>query len=261
MSGKILKKRASAAAITLIAALLGGCPAFADGLKVITGAGMAAPLRAIAADFAKRSGFQVTVVSDTTGGVQKRLESGEKADLILVTSAVMDNLAKENLVAGPRADIARVMAGVAVKRGAPEPDISSSEAVKKSLLAAKSISYVDPAAGGITGPYFVALCRRLGILGQVAAKAVLKKTGGEVAAAVANGESELGVTLVSEMLSNPGISVAGPLPQEIQIDSVYVASLAKDVANPEAAKKLLAQLRSVGGQTSIRTAGLIGIAQ
>ena len=226
--------------------MLAGAPASAraDDLKVITGAGMTAPVIAIAAAFEKKTGTHVTVVSDATGGVQKRLESGEKADLVLVTTAVMATLAKENLVVGEHSDVARVMVGIAVRKGAPEPDISSSDAVKQALLAAKSISYVDPAAGGITGPFFAGLCERLGIAREIAAKAVLKKTGGEVAAAVASGEAELGVTLVSELLPDKGVTLAGPLPTEIQIDTVYTAALAKDAANAAAAKKLLAQMRS-----------------
>jgi molybdate transport system substrate-binding protein len=181
--------------------------------------------------------------------------------LVLVTTPVMETLAKENLVAGEHSDIARVMVGIAVKKAAAEPDISSAEAVRRSLLAAKSVAYVDPAAGGVTGPFFADLCRRLGIADQIAAKAVLKKTGGEVAAAVAAGEAELGVTLVSELLPEPGVTVAGPLPGEIQIDMVYTAALARDAANAGAAQKFLARMRAAAGQIAIREAGLVTIAQ
>jgi molybdate transport system substrate-binding protein len=254
-----MKKAVLAAAAAALAVLSG--PGLADDLKVITGAGMTEPVRAMAEAFGKQTGTHVIVVSDTTGGVQKRLEGGEKADLVLVTTKVMDVLAKESLVAGEHSDIARVMVGVAVKKGAAEPDISSADAVKQSLLAAKSVAYVDPAVGGITGPFFAALCQKLGIADQVAAKAVLRKTGGEVAAAVANGDAELGVTLVSELLPNKGISLAGPLPTEIQIDTVYTVAFGKDAANPAAAQKFLARMQSAAGQTVIREAGLVTIAQ
>ncbi len=254
-----MKKLVLAAAALTAAGLL--APALAGDLKVMTGAGLTEPVRAIAAGFGKDTGIAVTVVSDTTGGVQKRLEGGEKADLVLVTTTVMNTLTKENLVEAERTDLARVMVGIAVRRGAAEPDIASPDAVKQALLAAKSVAYVDPAVGGITGPFFVGLCQRLGIAEQIAAKAVLKKTGGEVAAAVASGEAALGVTLVSEMLPNTGVSVAGPLPREIQIDTIYTAALARGAANPGAARKFLGALRESRGQISIRESGLVAIVQ
>ena len=251
----------AAAAIAAAGGVLGPALAAPDGdLKVITGAGMTAPVNVIAADFGAKTGSHVIVIGDTTGGVQKRLESGEQADLVLVTTAVMDKLTKESLVVADHSDIARVMVGIGVRKGAPEPDISSAAAVKSALLAAKSISYVDPAAGGVTGPFFAALCQRLGIASEVAAKTVLKKTGGEVAAAVASGEAELGVTLVSELLPDKDVTVAGPLPTEIQIDMIYTAALATNAAHADAARKLLAQMRSPAGQIAIRQAGLVTIA-
>jgi molybdate transport system substrate-binding protein len=115
--------------------------------------------------------------------------------------------------------------------------------------------------GGITGPFFVGLTQRMGIADQVAAKAVLRRTGGEVAAAVAAGDAELGVTLVSELLPNNGVSVAGPLPREIQIDTVYTVALGSGAANPAGAQKFLAELRGSGGQAAIRESGLVTIAQ
>jgi molybdate transport system substrate-binding protein len=254
-----MKKNILAAAAMLAASAL-PAGAQADDLKVIVGAGMTAPIGIIAADFTRQTGTHVLLVSDTTGGVTKRLERGEKADLVLVTTAAMAGLARKNLVTGAHDDIARVMVGIAVRKGAPAPDISSPAAVRKSLLAAKSLAYVDPAAGGITGPFFAGLCRRMGIARQVAAKAVLEKNGGAVADAVARGKAALGITLVSELLPHRGVSVVGPLPDPIQIDAVYTASLTRNAAHPAAAKQLLARMRAAAGRKVIRQAGL-GIPQ
>ncbi len=256
-----MKKIALATAAAIAAGVMLAAPALAGDLKILTGAGMTAPVRELAAAFQKQTGIHVTVVSDTTGGVQKRLEGGETADLVLATSPVMESLARARLVAPERTDIARVMAGVAVKKGAAEPNVSTAEAVKSALLAAKSVAYVDPSVGGIAGPYFAGLLQKMDIAPQVAAKAVLKKTGGEVAAAVASGEAELGVTLVSELLPNPGVTVAGPMPPDIQINTVYVAALGGGAANPVAAQKFLTELRGSNGQLAIRQSGLIAVAQ
>ncbi len=256
-----MKKCTLVTAVAVAAGLGMSAPALAQHLKVMTGAGMTASVRQVAAAFQKQTGTKVVVVSDTTGGVQKRLEGGEKADLVLATSAAMETLVREKLVAPERTDIAKVMAGLAVKKGAVEPDISTTPAVRQTLLTAKSVAYVDPAAGGIAGPYFLGLLRQMGITDQVNAKAVLRKTGGDVAAAVAVGEAEIGVTLASELLPNPGVMLVGALPSDIQMDTVYTAALGSSAANPAAAEKFLAELRGPGGQIAIRESGLVFVAQ
>jgi molybdate transport system substrate-binding protein len=256
-----MKKTALATAAAFAAGLVLVAPALADDLKILTGAGMTGAIRELAAGFQKNTGTRVAIVSDTTGGVQKRLEGGEKADLVLATSPVMETLARAGLVSAERTDIARVQAGLAVKKGAREPEISTVEAVKRTLLAANSIAYVDPSLGGIAGPYFVGLAQKMGILQQVRDKAVLRKTGAEVAAAVAAGEAETGISLVSELLPNPGVTVAGALPAEVQMDTIYTAALGASPANAAAAGKFLTELRGSEGQLAIRESGLLAVAQ
>src|ERR1700677_1648692 len=174
--------------------------ASAKDLNILTGAGMSMPVKALASAFGVRTGDHVTVVSDTAGGVQKRMEQGEKFDLVIGTQAVMDALSKDGKVAPSHTDLAQMVAGIGTRKGAPKPAIADGAAVKATLLAARNISYVDPAMGGITGVFFLQQADKLGIGSEVRAKAVLKPNGSGVAEAVATGDAQYGVTLISEML-------------------------------------------------------------
>ena len=241
--------------------LIAGClTAGAKDLKILTGAGMSMPVRQLAGDFAARTGARVDVVSDTAGGVQKRMESGEKFDLVIATTTVMGNLAKSGKVTGAHSNLARMVAGIGARKGTPKPNIASAESVKTTLLAAKSVSYVDPASGGITGVFFLSQADKLGIGDAVRAKAVLAKNGTGVAAAVADGAAQYGVTLVSEMLPNPQVTV-WPLPDALQMTTIYAAAVASDAQNAMDAGAMLADLRGPRGRDANRKAGLQPVAQ
>jgi molybdate transport system substrate-binding protein len=227
----------------------------AKDLKILTGAGMAMPVRALAADFGNRTGTHVTVASDTAGGVQKRIEAGEAFDLVIGTTAVLETLTRENKVAAQHADLAQMVAGISAKAGAAKPAIADSAQVKAALLAAKTISYVDPASGGITGVFFLQQADRLGVGAQVRAKAVLKPNGTGVAEAVASGEAQYGVTLISEMLPNKGVAV-WPLPDELQMTTIYTAAVTTNAENAMDANALLNDLRGPKGRDASIKAGL-----
>jgi molybdate transport system substrate-binding protein len=240
------------ASLCLLAAV---CPADAKDLKVLTGAGMSLPVRALATDFGSRTGANVTVVSDTAGGVQKRIEAGEKFDLVIGTTAVLDTLTKEGKVSAQHADLAQMVAGISAHAGASKPAIADGGQVKATLLAAKNISYVDPASGGITGVFFLSQADRLGIGEAVRAKAVLKPNGTGVAEAVAAGEAQYGVTLISEMLPNKGVTV-WPLPDDLQMTTIYTAATATNAENAMDANALLNDLRGPKGREASIKAGL-----
>ena len=234
--------------------LLAPC-ANAKDLKVLTGAGMSIPVRALATEFGARTGDTVTVVSDTAGGVQKRIEAGEKFDLVIGTTAVLDSLTRENLVAAEHADLAQMVAGISARAGAAKPAIADGGQVKTTLMAAKNIAYVDPASGGITGIFFLQQADRLGVGEQVRAKAVLKPNGTGVAEAVASGQAQYGVTLISEMLPNKGVTV-WPLPPDIQMTTIYTAAIATHAENALDARALLNELRGPKGRDASIQAGL-----
>jgi molybdate transport system substrate-binding protein len=229
--------------------------ASAKDLNILTGAGMSMPVKALAADYGTRTGAHVTVVSDTAGGVQKRMEQGEKFDLVIATQAVMDGLTKDGKVVGGHTDLAQMVAGIGARKGAPKPAIADSAAVKATLLAAKNISYVDPAMGGITGVFFLQQADKLGIGSEVRAKAVLKPNGSGVAEAVAKGDAQYGVTLISEMLPNKDVTV-WPLPDDIQMTTIYAAALSTNAENAMDARSLLDELRGPKGRQASLNAGL-----
>jgi molybdate transport system substrate-binding protein len=235
--------------------LLAISPSTAKDLKILTGAGMSMPVEALAADYGRRTGVHVSVFSDTAGGVQKRMEAGEKFDLVIGTTTVLDTLTKENKVSAQHADLAQMVAGISARKGAAKPAIGTGDQVKTSLLAAKTIAYVDPASGGITGVFFLSQADKLGVGQEVRAKAVLKPNGKAVAIAVANGEAQYGVTLISEMLPNPGVTV-WPLPDELQMTTIYTAAIASNAENAMDASALLADLRGEKGRKANIKAGL-----
>jgi molybdate transport system substrate-binding protein len=240
------------AALFLLAAAL---PCDAKDLKILTGAGMSMPVRALAADYGKRTGAQVTVVSDTAGGVQKRIEAGETFDLVIGTQAVLDALTKEGKVLAVHTDLAQMVAGIGTRKGAPAPAIADTSQFKATLLAAKSITYVDPASGGITGVFFMSQADKLGVGQEVRAKAVLRPNGEGVAKAVAAGEAQYGVTLISEMLPNPGVTV-WPLPDDLQMTTIYTAAITNDAQNAMDARGMLDDLRGTRGHDASIKAGL-----
>ena len=195
-------------------------------IKVISGGAFKQVLNALAEQYEKTSGSKLDLTYRTVGQHLKLIESGEETfDVAVLTPEAIDGLIKNGkVVAGSRADLARTGVGVVVKAGAPLPDISSVEAFRRTLLAAKSVAYIDPAAGGSSGIYVGKLLERLGIAAAVNAKAKLIH-GGAVADHIAAGEAEIGVHQISEILAVKGAVLVGPLPADIQNFTVYAAGI------------------------------------
>ena len=235
-----------------------GAPRGAAGaeIKVLTAGAFKQVLLALLPDFERTSGHKVTVENDTVGALTKRIAGGEVFDLAVLTPKAVDDLAKEGkFVAGSRASLARVGVGVVVKDGTPKPDISSVAAFKQALLAAKSVAYIDPAAGGSSGIYVAGLLDKLGIAGEVKPKAKLIP-GGAVAEHVAKGEAELGIHQISEILPVKGVTLVGPLPAEIQNYTVYAAGIGAHAKESDAAKALLKSLTSPAAAEVLKSKGM-----
>ena len=225
-------------------------------IKVLTAGAFKQVVLALVPDFEKQTGHKVTVENETVGALTKRIEGGEGFDLAVLTPGAVDNLAgKGKFAAGSRTNLARVGVGVVVKDGTPKPDISSVDAFKKSLLAAKSVAYIDPAAGGSSGIYVSGLLDKLGIGAEVKAKAKLIH-GGAVAEHIAKGEAELGIHQISEILPVKGIVLVGPLPAEIQNYTVYAAGLGANAKEADAAKALLKALSGPAAAEVLKTKGM-----
>lgn len=226
-------------------------------LKVFVGGAMTETVEKIGAQFAKASGNKLEYVSDTTGALQKRLQAGEKADVVVVTAAGLDALQKENRIApGTRETLVRALIGVAMQPNGTAPDLSSPDSFKASLLKARSVSYVNPSAGGTSGTYFEGLMKRMGIYDQMKSKIVYRNQGSEVADAVAKHDAEIGISFIAELAPNKGVKIAGPLPDAIQSPTDYVAGVTAVSANPEAARAFIKAMMAPSGAAVFKAAGL-----
>jgi molybdate transport system substrate-binding protein len=199
-------------------------------IKVLSTQAPEQAVRELVPQFEKVSGHTVTTIFTGTLDLQKRIAAGETYDLIIMAGPAIDDFIKSGkIVAGSRVDIARSGVGVAVKAGAPKPDISSTPAVTKTLLAARSIGY----STGPSGVYLSGLFGRLGVADQIRAKLKQTPTGIFVGTLVASGEAEIGFQQVSELSHFPGVDYVGPLPADIQETTVFSSGI--PVGSPQAA--------------------------
>jgi molybdate transport system substrate-binding protein len=226
-------------------------------IYVVAAGAVEEPFEALSAAFTKESGHKVHAIFGPVGGMQAKLKGGEKADVIVLSTAAMDALDKDGaLVAGSRADLGRATAGVAVRAGAPAPDISTPEGFKKTLLAARTIAYTNPANGGTAGIYMTGLLERLGIADEVKKRAVLQSSGSAVADAVANGAAEVGISFTSELMPNKGVRVVGPMPQSIGLVVTYAAGLATKSTQADPARALITYMTRPAARDHFKEAGL-----
>jgi len=225
-------------------------------LKVLTAGAIKPVIVTVASTYQREAGHKVDIENDTAGALVKRLEGGDACDVTLLPGGALDGLAAKGLVdKASIKPIARVGIGVVVAAGAARPDISTVDAFKAAILAAPSVAYLDPAAGGSSGVYLTGLFKKLGIDKQVAAKAVLVR-GGLVAQKVVDGRAELGIHQISEILAVSGATLVGPLPAEIQSYTNYAAAICtKSTAKP-AAEAFIERLHSTTAQNLIRSKGM-----
>lgn len=238
--------------------LLTAAGAQADGIKVMTSGALSAALKELAPAFERASGSTLVVVSGGSvagapDSIPNRLQRGERADVVIMAAGSIDDLIKAGrLVSGSRVDLARSSIGIAVRAGAPKPDISTVDALKRALLQAKSIAY----SSSVSGVYVsTELFQRLGIASQLLAKS--RKIESEpVAAVVARGEAEIGFQQISELRPVPGVEVVGPLPAEVQRVTVFSAAAGAGSANPAEGRALIAFLSSPAASAAIARSGM-----
>jgi molybdate transport system substrate-binding protein len=234
-----------------------GSLAAASDLKVYSTIAVQGAVEQLIPQFEKASGNKVTVTWATAAMLVKRIEGGDTADVYILTKAGIDALAKEGKVV-PGSDVNLASAGiaVAVKAGAPKPDISTPEAFKQTLLNAKSIAYSDPAAGGASGVYFAKLLERMGIADQMKAKTKFPPAGGNSASLLLTGEAELAVQQKPEVMHVQGVEVVGLLPGDLNSVTVAVAGIAPDSKDADAGKALIKMLQSPEAAAVFRAKGL-----
>ncbi len=200
--------------------------------------------------FEKATGHKLIVTYGSTGPLKEQIDKGAAFDLTILGPAAIDDLIKQGkAAAATRVEVARSGMGVAIRKGAPKPDLGSTDAFKRALLNAKSIAYSDT---GLTGTYIKGLVQRLGIADELKSKVV----NGRGAETVGQGKAELGITQISEILPVAGAELAGPLPPELQSYTVFPAAVATAAQQTDAAKDLLKFLGSPEAAKVIRSHGL-----
>jgi len=225
-------------------------------IKVLSPIVMKPALEGLAGEFEQTSRHRLAISYTSAGRVLKRIQAGEVADVAFLPRPVMDDLVKQGKIsAGSIADIAYSAVGMAVRAGAPKPDITSVEAVRRALFAAKSIAYVDPARGSASANHFVRVLDRLGIAEEMRPKSRLVR---DPAVFVAKGEAELVILQMSELIAVPGVDVVGPLPPDLQnpLAFTFAAGICPGAAQPEAGRILITFLGSPVAAKVMRAHGL-----
>ena len=221
-------------------------------LKVLAGGSLTGPLNELGPEFERASGHKLVVHFDSTPNLIK-LATSEPFDLGVVPIDVFkDAAAKARFAAGPTIDIARVGYGVAVRAGAARPDVSTPDALKKTLLDAQSIAYLPASAAGA---YVTSVFELLGLGDAMKAKTKPQTTTGDIAKAVAKGDAELGVFLINVLMA-PGVELAGPFPAGLQQELVFTAAASADTKEAEAAQAFIAFLKTPAAIAVIKAKGM-----
>ena len=234
--------------------LLLAVPLHAAEIRVISGGAAKAFVQPLIEPFQRESGHTVMIEWQPMGTLVKSLAAGQPVDMVIVTSEVLEQLERDGrLPKGLGRPLARVGVGVAVHERAPDPDISNAEAFRRTLLAARSIVYIDPAIG-TSGKHVAQVFERLGIVEQMKPKTTRLK-GGYVVEPVGRGEIELGIHQISEMLPVKGVRVVGPLPPELQKYTVYVAVSVPGSAQGAAVEAFIRHLTAPAARAGLARAG------
>jgi molybdate transport system substrate-binding protein len=206
-------------------------------MKVLCTNGLKTVMLDLAPAFERTSGTKLAITWGSAAGLVKELEAGAAADLVILTAEAIDDLIKRGkVVAGSRVDLARSGIGIAVRKGASKPDIGSPDALKQTLLAAKSVAHSKT---GMSGIYFPTVLARLGITDAMKSKIVMPEPGTPVGDVVAKGGAEIGVQQISELLPVAGVEVVGPLPATLQKITTFSAGIPSAAKEPDAAKALV----------------------
>ncbi|HTC02879.1 MAG TPA: substrate-binding domain-containing protein [Xanthobacteraceae bacterium] len=226
-------------------------------LVVFSSIGVRSAAEPLFTQFDKTSGHKLAVTWGTAPMLVKRIEDGDTADVVILSRAGIDTLNKLGKIApGTDATLASSGVGIAVKAGASKPDISTAEALKRTLLAAKSIAYSEPSAGGASGVYFAKLLERMGIAEQMKPKTKYPPPGGFSANLLMTGEAELAVQQKPELLHVAGVEVIGLLPGDLNVVTEFAAAIMVGCKNGEVATATIKMLKSPKAAAVFRAKGL-----
>lgn len=245
-------------AVAVLALIIGSfCTAHAQTEVALIAPGSSrAAVAPIAMAFEAKTGNKVKATFAMAGPLKQQVLQGDAFDVAVLQPPLNDVLASGNLAASTQTPLAKISVGVAVRKGAPKPDISNAAAVKAMLLAAKSVAYPNPAGGAAAGVSFAETLKKLGIADQVQPKAKLVQGGPAGTALVAKGEADVALAFMSEM-TDPGIDVVGPLPQDISAPTEYVGFVSAKPKDAAAAKALLDYLASPAAAPMYKEHGMM----
>jgi molybdate transport system substrate-binding protein len=250
---RIVGRAAAVAAFIVVQASLAG----AAEVKVFSTIGVQAALEELTPKFEKVSGHKLNITWATAAVLVKRLQGGETADLLVLTKQGLETMVKENkATAGADAVFASSGMAMVVKKGAPKPDISTTEAFKQTLLKAKTISYSNPEHGGASGVYLAKLIERMGIADQMKAKTHYPPPSGNAANLVVSGEAELAVQQEPEVLAVSGVDMVGPLPADLNNITTYAAGSGAGTLQGDAANALIKFLHTPEAAAVFKARGL-----
>jgi len=242
--------------LTVVAglAMLTGSAAGAAEIKVISSVGVKAVLEELTPQFERASEHKVKITFGTAVPLKRQIDAGESFDVVILTPALVEDLAKQGKVAaGTTTSVAKSGIGVAIRAGSPKPDISSVEAFKRSVLNAKAIAYSKE---GQSGTAMARIIERLGITEQMKPKTVLETRSGLTAANVVEGKAELAFVLISEILPIAGAELAGPLPAELQNYVVFTAGVSPGSKDAAAAKAFIDFLKGPAAAPVLKAKGM-----
>ena len=221
-------------------------------INVMGSNSMRGVMDALVPQFEAATGYKVAITYDPAKRMLNRIRGGETADLAIIGSGAIDDLVKDGIIAPDTRVLARSSVGMAVRAGAPKPDIGSVERFTDAILKARSIAYT---IDGASGMHFAELIERLGIADAVKAKAK-RQPGGLVGEIVARGEAEVAIQQISELMAVSGIDLVGPIPQSLQKTTVIAGGVFRGAREPEAARALLSFLATPQAANVIRAKGL-----
>jgi molybdate transport system substrate-binding protein len=247
---------ASATIVLGLALFSAGSAARGAEIKLLCAVALQPGMVALIPDFERSSGHKVTITYGTAGAVADRVQKGEAADIVISAAPLIDQLqAQGKVVAGSRVIVAKVGVGVFMRKGAAKSDISSADTFKRSMLAARSIAYPDPAGGGASGIYVASLLERLGIAAEMRPKTKLFPPTEVLYASVASGDVEIGFNQISEILAQPTVELAGPLPSAIQNYTQFAPGIVTGSSRIDAGRALVTFLSSPAAQTVLKAKG------
>jgi molybdate transport system substrate-binding protein len=246
------------AVVGMLSILLSGTGANAAEIKVLSAVAIKPALDDLSSEFERRTGHTVKIAYATAGIVRDRIRDGEAVDVTILPKSAFDPLLTQGKIApGTAMIVARSLVAVAVPAGAPKPDISTVDALKRSLLAAKSVVYPDPTKGGATGIHAARVIERLGIAAEMKPKTTLVP-GSEYAEILAKREAELGIVQPMVVLGVPGVELVGPLPAELQntTDFVFWAGVSAAAREAETASAFIRYLLAPDAARVIKAKGM-----